>query len=160
MFKIERKLAHEISLGDLSLNPKKWLSEEVNELATKFPGFDDMPFWSISVLGQVSAIGPSTKKALVCATCLELKAVEECLEALTEYKFVMECRATYEANDEATYKETLEVNNELTYEATINGRMAFRSIGTNLIRRKKFELKGKYEALCRLDEGIAAMWHE
>lgn len=139
MFDLENKVAHELCFGDLSLAPQKWFHEEVDDLARRFSGLDEVPISAVLLLAQLSPKGPSDEHALVRSTGLDLPTIEECLVALGEYKFVKECSAGYEATDK--------------------GNEAFRAIGTKMIIRRRLEMKSMYEHLDRLYNGLATAWH-
>lgn len=139
MFNLDNKVADELCFGDRSLNTKKWLHEEVDDLALRMAGLDAIPIMAVFPLAQLSAKGPSDEQTLVQATGLDLPIIEACLEALGEYKFVEECSAGYVASDK--------------------GNKAFRAIGKNMIMRRRLEMKSMYEHLDCLYRGIAADWH-
>ena len=140
MFNFDRKVAAEICFGDLSLNPQRWFEEEVNDLALRFPGLDEMPIAAILPLAQLSANGPLTEADLVRTTGLELSVVDNCLGALCEQKLASECNAGFEATDK--------------------GKDVFRAIGTKLVIRRRFEMKGRYEHLTGLYKHLNAKWYK
>ena len=139
MSAIDEKVANEICFDDQALDPGSWFKQEVYDLALRFAGLDEVPVSALLSLAQLAARGPMDEKSLVRLTGLNLLAVESDLEALCEYHFVKECSAGHEVTD--------------------RGMEVFRTFGTNLITRKRLEMKGRYEALDRLYKTVQATWY-
>jgi hypothetical protein len=126
------KIAANICSGDVGLNQEKWLAEEINNLALKFAGLDEIPTLAILPLAHLSANGLSNEQALIRATGIDQEHIAAYLEVLCELKFVNQCSDGYEATD--------------------RGKNAFSSIGRNFIIRKRFEMKSRLvelDGLCK-----------
>lgn len=140
MLDVADKVAKEICIGDVSLSPQRWLEEEVNSLALRISGPDEIPLAAILSLAQLSASGPMIETELARATGQELWEIEICLDALCEYKLARECSDGFEA--------------------THKGKEAFRAIGTNMVIRKRLEMKARFDHLTRLYEQINMAWEK
>lgn len=140
MLSVEGKATNEVCAGNQSLDPKRWLEEEVNKLALRFPGLFELPIATILPLAQLSAIGPMTVTDLVRITELKKSVVEDCLDALCDYKLARECSVGFEATDK--------------------GKDVFLAIGTQLIIRKKLEMNCRNEHLDSLYEQLIVAWYK
>ena len=140
MLNVEGKVANEVCAGGQSLDPKRWLEEEINDLALRFPGLFELPIATILPLAQLSAIGPMTRADLVGVTEQEMSVVEDCLGVLCEYTLARECSVGFEATDK--------------------GKDVFLAIGTQLIIRKRLEMKSEYERLDSLYEQLIIAWYK
>jgi len=134
MSDLKKKMAEEICFGDASIDPKKWFAQEINNLALKFAGLDEIPILAVLPLAHLSANGPADEQGLARAIGIGQAEVTTYLEALCEFKFVKECATGYEATE--------------------IGEKAFSSIGQNVIIRKRFEMKNHLEHLDQLYKKI------
>jgi len=134
------KVADEVCFWDFLLEPNRWFSEEINHLAIRFTGLDEMPKHAIFLLSKLSVIGPMDVCVLASKTSLKSTEVDSGIEALEEHGFVKAYGSKYEATE--------------------LGHNAFRSIGRNLIIRKRFEMKRELEKLDCIYKAIdqSATW--
>lgn len=129
------ELANELFFGNTSLHPDRWLTEELNDLALRISGLDEIPVTALIVLARLSAFGTSDERALSTATGMSADTVLERLEALEEFGFV-------------TAKDN-------SYEATARGDEAFIAIGRKMVVRKRFEMKRQYDHLDQLYQNLS-----
>lgn len=116
-----QKLAELICHGDAILNPKKWLAEEVADLAVSIPNLDEIPPQAILPLAKLVADGESDARKLALATDSDESKVNEYLEALCEFNFAEKTWAGYKS--------------------TQVGEQAFETVGKRMVERELYEVK-------------------
>jgi hypothetical protein len=134
MVNMRQRLAELICYGDAVLNPKKWLAEEVSDLATNIPNLDEIPPQAILPLAKLVANGECDAAKLALATDIDESKVDEYLEALCEFKFA-----------EKTWN---------GYKSTQAGEQAFEAIGKRMVERELFEVKRRLQQLEDLRQHI------
>jgi hypothetical protein len=125
-----QELAVLICHGGTALDPKKWLAEEVSDLATQIPHLDEIPPEAILPLAKLVVDGESDAKRLALALDIAEVELDEYLDALSEFKF-----ADWTGGG---------------YKATPAGEQAFDAVGQRMVTRELFQVKGRLEQLERL----------
>jgi hypothetical protein len=110
---VDRGVAPVRALDDAAFDQAGWLQEEVDQLAVRFAGLDEVPFASLLVLAELTEGGPADAHNLARTTQLTVLEVEACLDALAVHGFVSERGAG-------------------RYRATGAGREAVTAIATNI----------------------------
>lgn len=126
-----KEMADLICRADEVLSPKKWLSEEVADLATRIPNLDEIPPSAILPLAKLVVGGESDAKRLASSLGMDEVQLNEYLDALCEFKFAEESSAGYRA--------------------TPAGELAFDAIGKQMVIRVRFEVGGMLSELDRLN---------
>ena len=130
MFNILDELAALICHGDAVLDPKKWLAEEVSNLATRIPHLDEIPPQAILPLAKLVSDGESDIKRLALALNIDEAKLDEYLDALCEFKFA-----------EWT---------GVGHKATTAGEDAFKAVGERMVQRELFQVKARLQQLGQL----------
>jgi len=125
-----KELAVLICHGSAVLNPKKWLAEEANDLATRIPHLDEISSQAILPLAKLVADGESDARKLALALDIDEAKLDEYLDALCEFKFA-----------EWT---------GIGYKATTAGEEAFKAIGERMVERELFQVKARLQQLEQL----------
>lgn len=129
-----KELAELICHGSSVLNPRKWLAQEVNDLATRITHLDEIPLQAILVLAKLVADGDSDTSNFGLALDLDANELGKSLDALDEFKFV-----------EGTLK---------GFKATELGEQAIDNIGQKMVNRELFEMKARLQQLESLSEHL------
>lgn len=116
-----QKLADLICNGEAILNPRKWLAEEVGDLAIRISHLDEVPAQSILPLAKLVVEGESDAGRLALALDVDDDVLQVQLEALCEFKLA-----------EWT---------GIGYKATQAGEQAFDAVGQQVLERELFEMK-------------------
>ena len=127
---VRKELAELICYGDTILNHKRWLEEEVNNLALRVAHLDEFPSQAILPLAKLVADGELDARKMALSFDIDEAKLTEYLEALCEFKFA-----------EATWN---------GYKATTDGQKAFDAIGGRMVERELFQIKGRLQQLERL----------
>ena len=139
MYKFKETAAREVYSYNLALNPRLWLEQEVNDLALKHNKLDEMPLLAILPLVYLYAHGPEDKAKISRSLEMNRADVDEYLEFLCEFRFI--------EPHESTNK----------YKLTESGESACKSIITNMINRKIFEMKGQVHHLESLHKKLDSL---
>lgn len=124
------ELAALICHGDAVHDPKKWLAEETNDLATLIPHLDEIPPQAILPLAKLVADGESDTRKLGLALDIDEAKLDEYLDALCEFKF-------------AEWTGT-------SHKATTAGEDAFKAVGERMVERELFQVKTRLQQLEQL----------
>ena len=124
---IRKKIAVLICHGDAVLSPRKWLAEEVSELATSIRHLDEIPSQAILPLAKLVADGESDARKLALSLHIDEPKLDEYLGALCEFKFTEES-----------------LNG---YKATPAGEQAFDAVGQRMVARELFQVKARLQQL-------------
>lgn len=142
MYKFDQRVAEVIGnyVDDPSWSAYRWYEEEINDLALKFAVLDYLPKKALVTLARLSAQGPLDTKALARETEFDTAELEDHLDALLENNLVATCANGFETTD--------------------SGKEVFRALGTKLVNRKLFEMKGRIDHLESIRKAIGPMWHK
>ena len=130
MSDLRKELAALICHGDAVLDPKKWLTEEASDLATRIPHLDEIPPQAILPLAKLVADGESDTRKLGLALDIDEVKIDEYLDALCEFKF-------------AEWTGT-------GHKATTAGEDAFKAVGERMVERELFQVKARLQQLEQL----------
>lgn len=122
-----QKLAELICHGEAVLNPKKWLAEEVGDLAVRIPNLDEIPSQSILPLAKLVVEGETDVGRLALMLDIDEVLLEEHLEVLAEFNFAERTR--------------------MGYKATPTGEHAFDAVGQRMLDRELFQMKARLQQL-------------
>ena len=120
-------------------SPARWLEEEVNELALKYSGLDEMPLQAAYPLVYLYLNGPTDAATIAESLELELSVIINYLEHLCCFKFAEDLDGGFG-----------------DYQLTEKGIDTSISLGRNVIIRKRFELKSHLKHLDRLFKNLDA----
>lgn len=134
MSDVLKKLEILLTSGEHVLNPRRWLAEEVSELALRIPRLDEAPSQAVLLLAKLVTGGQATGRTLALAIDIDEAEAHQWLESLCESKFVVDT-----ANG---------------YEATPAGREAFEEVGKQMVKRELFEHARRQEQLRPLREWL------
>lgn len=116
------------------------LSRHVNELALKFPGLDDIPVESVHVLSYIWLNGTSTSADIADAFTEDSGRVDDYIDGLFRHEFVS--------------------SSLQGYGLTEKGKQACKEVVFQVVTYKRLIMKGEYDSLNRLYQGMAEAYDE
>ena len=120
-------------------SPARWFEEEVNELALKHNGLDEIPLQAVYPLIYLYLNGPTDADKIAESLELELSVIINYLEHLCCFKFTEDLDGGFG-----------------DYRLTEKGIDTSISLGRNVVIRKRFELKSHLAHLDRLFKNLDA----
>ncbi|TPL71390.1 hypothetical protein [Mesorhizobium sp. B2-3-15] len=128
---MRRETADLILSGD-NLNYRRWLAQEVGDLASKISNLDAFSPMAILPLAKIAGYGDANASRLAVACDMELSELQTHLDALREFGFIEDTSSGFDI--------------------TPLGERAFLAISRNIVVRERYELKGRLEKINRLYE--------
>lgn len=133
MFTLKSKISAVIfSALNNPIDRKKWLDEEISELGLKYNGLDDIHVEAIFPLASLYTNGSSNGEEISKHTEINMDMLVDYIESLKEYTLIDECSSTGK------------------YQLTDKGSQACKDIFSNVVIRKRYELKRDLEHIDRI----------
>lgn len=125
-----KKVAGLICHSETVLDPRRWLGEEVGDLATTIPNLDGISPQAIRPLAKLVEVGTADATRLSNALSIDLDTIGEYLDQLCEFDFVEQ--------------------HGTGFQATTSGARALEAIGRRIINRQRYELRRQLEEVERI----------